>query len=66
MECADAANGVDGHIMADGGCVHQVILLKHLEVEAHGNDWWNAIDTKKVVATLLLNIQPCRWSIQNT
>ena len=33
MECADAANGVDGHIMADGGCVHQVILLKHLEVE---------------------------------
>ena len=21
LECADAANGVDGHIMADGGCV---------------------------------------------
>ena len=24
LDCADAANGVDGHIMADGGCVHPV------------------------------------------
>ena len=24
VECADAANGVDGHIMADGGCTTEI------------------------------------------
>ena len=26
LDCADAANGVDGHIMADGGCVHLSLI----------------------------------------
>ena len=28
LDCADAANGVDGHIMADGGCVHPGDIAK--------------------------------------
>ncbi len=35
MECADAANGVDGHIMADGGCVHPGDIAKALGGGAH-------------------------------
>ena len=46
----DAANGVDGHIMADGGCVHPEILLKHLEVESMVMIGGMLMDIKKVVA----------------
>lgn len=35
MECADAANGVDGHIMADGGCVHPGDIAKAFGGGAH-------------------------------
>jgi len=35
VECADAANGVDGHIMADGGCVHPGDISKALAGGAH-------------------------------
>lgn len=35
LECADAANGVDGHIMADGGCVHPGDIAKALGGGAH-------------------------------
>ena len=35
VECADAANGVDGHIMADGGCVHPGDIAKALGGGAH-------------------------------
>ena len=35
MECADAANGVDGHIMADGGCVQPGDIAKALGGGAH-------------------------------
>ena len=33
--CADAANGVDGHIMADGGCVYPGDIAKALGGGAH-------------------------------
>jgi GMP reductase len=35
VECADAANGVDGHIMADGGCVYPGDIAKALGGGAH-------------------------------
>ena len=35
VECSDAANGVDGHIMADGGCVHPGDIAKALGGGAH-------------------------------
>ena len=35
LECADAANGVDGHIMADGGCVYPGDISKALGAGAH-------------------------------
>jgi GMP reductase len=35
VECADAANGVDGHIMADGGCVWPGDIAKALGGGAH-------------------------------
>ena len=35
MECADAANGVDGHIMADGGCVYPGDIAKAFGGGAH-------------------------------
>ena len=35
LECADAANGVDGHIMADGGCVYPGDIAKALGGGAH-------------------------------
>ena len=35
VDCADAANGVDGHIMADGGCVHPGDIAKALGGGAH-------------------------------
>ena len=35
VECADAANGVDGHIMADGGCVQPGDIAKALGGGAH-------------------------------
>jgi GMP reductase len=35
VECADAANGVDGHIMADGGCVHPGDIAKAFGGGAH-------------------------------
>jgi GMP reductase len=35
LDCADAANGVDGHIMADGGCVHPGDIAKALGGGAH-------------------------------
>ena len=35
VECADAANGVGGHIMADGGCVHPGDISKALGGGAH-------------------------------
>ena len=35
MECADAANGVGGHIMADGGCVEPGDVAKALGGGAH-------------------------------
>jgi len=35
LECADAANGVDGHIMADGGCVWPGDIAKALGGGAH-------------------------------
>ena len=35
MECSDAANGVDGHIMADGGCVHPGDIAKAFGGGAH-------------------------------
>ena len=39
LDCADAANGVDGHIMADGGCVYPGDIAKAFGGGAHGNDW---------------------------
>ena len=35
VECADAANGVDGHIMADGGCVFPGDIAKAFGGGAH-------------------------------
>jgi GMP reductase len=35
VECADAANGVDGHIMADGGCVWSGDIAKAFGGGAH-------------------------------
>ena len=35
VECSDAANGVGGHIMADGGCVHSGDIAKALGGGAH-------------------------------
>ena len=35
IECADAANGVDGHIMADGGCTQPGDIAKALGGGAH-------------------------------
>ena len=35
LDCADAANGVDGHIMADGGCVYPGDIAKSLGGGAH-------------------------------
>ena len=35
LECADAANGVDGHIMADGGCTTPGDIAKALGGGAH-------------------------------
>jgi GMP reductase len=35
LECADAANGVDGHIMADGGCVWPGDIAKAFSGGAH-------------------------------
>ena len=35
MECSDAANGVDGHIMPDGGCVHPGDIPKAFGGGAH-------------------------------
>ena len=35
LDCADAANGVDGHIMADGGCVYPGDIAKALGAGAH-------------------------------
>ena len=35
IECADAANGVDGHIIADGGCTQQGDNSKELGAGAH-------------------------------
>jgi GMP reductase len=35
VECADAANGVDGHIMADGGCVWPGDIAKAFGGGAH-------------------------------
>ena len=35
LDCADAANGVDGHIMADGGCVHPGDIAKAFGAGAH-------------------------------
>jgi GMP reductase len=35
LDCADAANGVDGHIMADGGCVHPGDIAKAFGGGAH-------------------------------
>jgi GMP reductase len=35
VECADAANGVDGHIMADGGCTQPGDIAKALAGGAH-------------------------------
>ncbi len=35
VECADAANGVDGHIMADGGCTQPGDIAKALGGGAH-------------------------------
>ncbi len=35
LDCADAANGVDGHIMADGGCVHPGDISKAFGGGAH-------------------------------
>jgi GMP reductase len=35
LECADAANGVDGHIMADGGCVHPGDIAKAFGAGSH-------------------------------
>ena len=38
VECADAANGVDGHIMADGGCTQPGDIAKALAGGAHKLD----------------------------
>jgi GMP reductase len=35
VECTDAANGVNGHIMADGGCVHPGDIAKAFGGGAH-------------------------------
>ena len=35
LDCADAANGVDGHIIADGGCVHPGDISKAFAGGAH-------------------------------
>ena len=35
LDCADAANGVDGHIMADGGCTQPGDIAKALGGGAH-------------------------------
>jgi GMP reductase len=35
VECADAANGVDGHIIADGGCTQPGDVAKALAAGAH-------------------------------
>ena len=35
IECADAANGVDGHIIADGGCVYPGDVAKAFGAGAH-------------------------------
>lgn len=35
LDCADAANGVDGHIMADGGCVYPGDIAKAFGAGAH-------------------------------
>ena len=35
LDCADAANGVDGHIIADGGCVHPGDIAKAFGAGAH-------------------------------
>ena len=35
VECSDAANGVDGHIMAEGGCVYPGDIAKALGGGAH-------------------------------
>ena len=35
IECADAANGVGGHIIADGGCTHSGDIAKALAAGAH-------------------------------
>ena len=35
LECADAANGVDGHIMADGGCIEPGDIAKAFGGGAH-------------------------------
>jgi len=35
LECSDAANGVNGHIMADGGCVYPGDVAKALGGGAH-------------------------------
>ena len=35
LECSDAANGVNGHIMADGGCVYSGDVAKALGGGAH-------------------------------
>ena len=35
IECSDAANGIGGHIMADGGCVHPGDVAKAFGAGAH-------------------------------
>jgi len=35
IECADAANGIGGHIIADGGCVYPGDVAKALGAGAH-------------------------------
>ena len=35
LDCADAANGVDGHILADGGCVYPGDIAKAFGAGAH-------------------------------
>ena len=35
LDCADAANGIDGHIMADGGCVYPGDIAKAFGGGAH-------------------------------
>ena len=35
MECADAANGIGGHVIADGGCVYPGDVAKAFGAGAH-------------------------------